>query len=85
MEQQIRFCATADGVRIAYATVGSGQPLVLATGWPVHLELEWQKPFARSFLEKLAEGFTLVRYDMRALRAGADLATSRLFGGRRKS
>ena len=65
MEQQIRFCTTSDGVRIAYATVGEGPPLVYATGWPVHLELEWEKPFVRRFLEQLADGFTLIRYDMR--------------------
>ncbi|HEV8574540.1 MAG TPA: alpha/beta fold hydrolase [Dehalococcoidia bacterium] len=64
-EQRIRFCTTSDGVRIAYATVGSGLPLVYATGWPVHLEVEWEKPFVRRFLEALALGVTLIRYDMR--------------------
>jgi pimeloyl-ACP methyl ester carboxylesterase/DNA-binding CsgD family transcriptional regulator len=63
--QRIRFCKTSDGVRIAYATVGSGPPLVYATGWPVHLEIEWEKPFVRRFLEALAKGVTLIRYDMR--------------------
>jgi class 3 adenylate cyclase len=65
MEQQIRFCSASDGVRIAYATVGDGPPLVYVCGWPQHLELEWETPFSRSFLERLAEGFTLIRYDMR--------------------
>jgi pimeloyl-ACP methyl ester carboxylesterase/DNA-binding CsgD family transcriptional regulator len=64
-EQEIRFCAASDGVRIAYAILGRGPPLVYATGWPVHLELEWQKPFVRRFLEDLAHGVTLIRYDMR--------------------
>ena len=64
-EQRIRFCTTSDGVRIAYATLGAGPPLVYATGWPVHLEVEWQKPFVRRFLEDLAQGVTLIRYDMR--------------------
>ena len=30
MEQEIRCCTAADGVRIAYATSGSGPPLVKA-------------------------------------------------------
>ncbi|HET8944424.1 MAG TPA: alpha/beta fold hydrolase [Dehalococcoidia bacterium] len=64
-EQEIRFCTASDGVRIAYATLGSGYPLVYVAGWPVHLELEWQKPFVRRFLEDLAAGVTLIRYDMR--------------------
>jgi class 3 adenylate cyclase/pimeloyl-ACP methyl ester carboxylesterase len=65
MEQQIRFCATKDGVRIAYATVGEGPPLVYVCGWPQHLELEWESPFSRGFLDALTPSFTLVRYDMR--------------------
>jgi len=65
MEQQIRFCTAADGVRIAYAVLGGGTPLVYACGWPQHLEMEWQTPFSRAFLETLSQGFTLIRYDMR--------------------
>jgi class 3 adenylate cyclase len=65
MEQQIRFCTTSDGLTIAYATLGEGPPVVYATGWPTHLELEWESPSSRSFLEALAQGCTLVRYDMR--------------------
>lgn len=65
MEQQIRFCTTSDGVRIAYATIGQGPPLVYAAGWTGHLELEWERPYVRSFLESLAAGRTLIRYDMR--------------------
>ena len=52
-EQKIDYCTASDGVRIAYAVVGSGPPLVYAAGWPVHLEVEWQKPFVRRFLEDL--------------------------------
>ncbi len=65
MEQHIRFCTTSDGLTIAYATVGDGPPVVHAAGWPTHLELEWESPSSRSFLEELAQGCTLIRYDMR--------------------
>jgi class 3 adenylate cyclase len=65
MEQHIRFCTTSDGVDIAYATVGDGPPMVYATGWPTHLELEWEAQSTRTFLESLAGGCTLIRYDMR--------------------
>jgi len=65
MEQQIRFCTSSDGVTIAYATVGDGPPIVYANGWPTHLELEWEAPSSRTFLESLAQGCTLIRYDMR--------------------
>jgi pimeloyl-ACP methyl ester carboxylesterase len=65
MEQDIRFCTTTDGVRIAYATIGSGPPLVYVCGWPQSIDLELDIPNSRDFIEDLAEGFTLVRYDMR--------------------
>jgi class 3 adenylate cyclase len=65
MDQEIGFCRTSDGLTIAYATVGEGAPLVYASGWPTQLEKEWQSESSRSFIETLAEGCQLVRYDMR--------------------
>ena len=44
MEQQIHFCTTHDGVRIAYAAVGQGPPLLKAANWLSHLEWDWQSP-----------------------------------------
>ena len=68
MEQQIRFCTTSDGVRIAYATAGRGPPLVRVAGWFTHLEFEWGNPhwFWRS-LEPLAGSYGTVRYDGRGI------------------
>jgi len=65
MEQQIRFCTTSDGVRIAYATVGEGPPLVSVSGWVGHLGLDWNHADGRAFYEGLATGRLLVRYDKR--------------------
>jgi len=65
MEQQIRFCTTSDGVRIAYATVGDGNPLVAVSAFFGHLEVEWNDPDTRAFWEALAAGRLLVRYDKR--------------------
>ena len=65
MEQQIRFCTTSDGVRIAYATVGQGPPLVWVPGWVSHVELMWEGPYWHQYFEPLAEHFFLVRYDKR--------------------
>ncbi len=65
MDQEIHFCTTSDDVTIAYATLGSGPPLLYVCGWPGHLAAEWERSFSREFLEDLGDGFTLVRYDMR--------------------
>jgi len=63
--QEIRFCTTEDGVRIAYATTGSGPALVKAANWMNHLEFDWESPIWRHWIEALGSGFTLVRYDER--------------------
>ena len=65
MEQQIRFCHSADGVRVAYATTGNGPPLVKAANYLTHLEHDWNGPVWRHWLEGLGQHHTLVRYDER--------------------
>lgn len=63
--QTIRFCTTPDGVRLAYAVVGQGPPLVKVANWLSHLEYDWDSPVWRHWLTGLAENNTLVRYDER--------------------
>jgi pimeloyl-ACP methyl ester carboxylesterase len=65
MEQQIKFCTTEDGVRIAYATVGHGPPLVKAANWLSHLEYDWDSPIWRHLLAEASRDHTLIRYDER--------------------
>jgi len=67
MEQQIRFCTTDDGVRISYATVGQGPPLVRVLGWFTHLEFEGENPRWRRLYEGMASRFTYIRYDGRGM------------------
>jgi len=63
--QQIRFCRSRDGTRIAYATCGSGPPLVCAKNWVGHLERDWDSPIWRPWLALLASRHTLIRFDFR--------------------
>jgi serine/threonine protein kinase/pimeloyl-ACP methyl ester carboxylesterase/tetratricopeptide (TPR) repeat protein len=65
MEQQIQFCTTDDGVRIAYATVGKGPPLLKAANWLSHLEFDWRSPVWRHLLAEFARDHTFIRYDER--------------------
>jgi pimeloyl-ACP methyl ester carboxylesterase/DNA-binding CsgD family transcriptional regulator len=65
VEQQIRFCTTSDGVRLAYAIHGSGAPVVKAGTWLTNLEYDWESPVWRHWLDALADGYTLLRYDER--------------------
>ncbi len=65
MDQEIRFCAASDGVRLAYAKHGRGPALVKASNWLTHLEFDWESPVWRHWLEGLGRTNTVVRYDLR--------------------
>jgi pimeloyl-ACP methyl ester carboxylesterase len=63
--QRIGFCEVSDGTKIAFATVGSGPPLLKAANWLNHLEFDWASPiWGRSFAA-LARDRTFIRYDER--------------------
>lgn len=64
-EQEIRFCNTDDGSRIAYALVGSGPVLVKAANWMTHLDFERRSPVWQHWIDDLSRTRTLLRYDER--------------------
>jgi pimeloyl-ACP methyl ester carboxylesterase/DNA-binding CsgD family transcriptional regulator len=63
--QQIRFCASRDGARIAYATCGAGLPLVRVAHPMSHLKFDWDSPVWRHWLSLFTRRHRLVRYDLR--------------------
>lgn len=65
MHQEVRFCTSADGTRIAYALAGDGPPLVMTANWLTHLEHGWHSLAWRPWLEHLSRSYRLVRYDSR--------------------
>ena len=66
MEPRIQYAQTADGVSIAFWTMGEGMPLVYLPDLPLgHIQMEWQLPEWRRWLERLAEKRMLVHYDGR--------------------
>jgi pimeloyl-ACP methyl ester carboxylesterase/DNA-binding winged helix-turn-helix (wHTH) protein len=65
LQQKIHFCTASDGVRIAYADVGQGPPLVKTANWLSHLEYDWQSPIWSHLLHALAADHRLIRYDER--------------------
>jgi class 3 adenylate cyclase len=64
-EQEIHFCATSDGVQLAYARTGSGPPLVKSGNWMTHLEFDFESPIWRHLHHELSRDHTLIRYDAR--------------------
>ena len=79
--QQIRFCTSRDGTRIAYASCGTGLPLMWAAHWVGHLQLSWDNQVWRPWLAMLMHRHTLIRYDARGCglsdRDVADLSLGR--------
>jgi class 3 adenylate cyclase/pimeloyl-ACP methyl ester carboxylesterase len=65
LKQEIRYCKAPDAVRLAYARVGNGPPILRSAHWLGHLEYDWELPIFQRFLLELANGHTLVRYDAR--------------------
>jgi pimeloyl-ACP methyl ester carboxylesterase/DNA-binding CsgD family transcriptional regulator len=65
MQQEIHFCKTTDGVRIASASLGQGPPIVKAPNWLTHLEYEWETPIWRHWWEDLTRDHTVIRFDQR--------------------
>ena len=69
MEPQIRFCTSADGTRIAYATMGEGPPLILIPPWGADMGRDWTYPDCRPALEGLSCGRLFVTFDRRGVGA----------------
>jgi pimeloyl-ACP methyl ester carboxylesterase len=68
MQQDIRYCTTPDGTRLAYALMGEGDPPIVRTShWFAHLEHDLASPVFRHVLLDLARCHRLLRYDARGI------------------
>ncbi len=65
IQQEVRFCSAADGVQLAYSSIGAGPPLVKSGNWMTHLEYDLESPLWRGIWRDLARRHTLLRYDAR--------------------
>jgi pimeloyl-ACP methyl ester carboxylesterase/DNA-binding CsgD family transcriptional regulator len=65
LKHETRFCASPDGLRLAYAVEGEGSPLVKAGTWMTHLDFDRESPVWRHWVRELSRGHTLIRYDRR--------------------
>jgi class 3 adenylate cyclase len=52
-------------VNIAYQVVGDGPDLLWIPGFAQHVELMWEDPYRRAWLEDLASTFRLITFDKR--------------------
>jgi pimeloyl-ACP methyl ester carboxylesterase len=65
VKQQIRYCTTVDGARIAYAVTGRGSPIIRTSHWLTHLEHDFTDSIWNHVMLGLNQRHTLIRYDPR--------------------
>jgi class 3 adenylate cyclase len=64
MELRMQYATAADGVRIAFGTAGSGQPLLRVPSLPFsHTQREWEN--GSPFYSQLAENWRVIQFDPR--------------------
>ena len=63
--QEIRFCTSRDGVRLAIASSGSGPPLVRVFNWLTDVEKDLTSVVNRHWVNELSRDYGYVRYDSR--------------------
>ena len=65
LHQDVAFCSSADGTRIATATSGSGPVILRAAHWLSHVAYDLDSPVWRPWVEALSRRHRYVRYDPR--------------------
>lgn len=65
LHQDIAFCTSSDGTRIATASCGAGPVLLRAAHWLSHVAYDLDSPVWRPWVEALARRHRYVRYDPR--------------------
>jgi pimeloyl-ACP methyl ester carboxylesterase len=65
MDQQIQYCTTPDGVRLAFSVTGKGSPIVRPSHWLTHLEYDLKSPVGRPLVLGLSRRHSFVRFDAR--------------------
>ncbi len=65
VRQTIRYTMAPDGTNLAWASAGSGAPVLFGMHHLSHLERDWASDLLKSGFEKLAQSHTLIRYDVR--------------------
>ena len=64
-KQTIKYCRAPDGVKIAYAKLGKGPPLVKTANWMSHLEFDLATPRFQHWYASVSDDHTFIRYDER--------------------
>lgn len=65
LPENLRYCTTSDGVRLATCTVGQGPLIIKAANWLGNLQADARLPSSRHWVDHLARRHTFHWYDAR--------------------
>lgn len=65
LQQEVQFCTVDDDIKLAYASIGQGYPIIKTANWLSHLEHDWQAPIWSLLYHDLAQKYRFIRYDER--------------------
>jgi len=64
-QPEVRYCSTADGVRLAVARYGQGIPVVRAGTWLTHIEFNATDPLGQAWVQAFSGVGSYIFYDSR--------------------
>ena len=62
---KIRYATASDGAKLAYSVHGTGTPVLRLLRFPTHLELDWNEPLERAYIDAYSQNCMLIRFDQR--------------------
>lgn len=62
---KIRYATASDGAKLAYSVHGTGTPVLRLLRFPTHLELDWNEPMERAYIDAYSQNCRLIRFDQR--------------------
>jgi len=65
LQKRVQYVTTADGVQIAWASMGSGVPVLKAPNWMNHIEYQWRSAMEGPFYARFARLCRFVHFDQR--------------------
>ncbi|MEP5090332.1 MAG: alpha/beta fold hydrolase, partial [Paracoccaceae bacterium] len=71
-KQTVRYARSQDGTHIAYAVTGHGAKILRTGHFLTHLEHDWTNAVWRPYLDRLGDGYSVVRYDQRGTGLSTD-------------
>jgi class 3 adenylate cyclase/pimeloyl-ACP methyl ester carboxylesterase len=65
LQKRVHYATASDGVQIAWASMGTGSPVLKAPNWMNHIEYQWRSAMEGPFYARFARACRFVHFDQR--------------------